>query len=298
MYMYDVWSEKYDWEKNIITHPQKLYDKIKSYDLVGKSIQKIWNVGYLFNIVSYEHDGFSEFDETVIFMLDNMFFEVLVTNASTFYITQDSFSYADSTFLGSECSKESEESLKEIIGRKITGFEVIYSTEAPENSYAGVIGYELPYQDEYIIELRLFFDPGNYLAITSFYDYMILSVQYDDNIISMNKYVARKNPQYTFRYFFDYSAESCLWSADDRTRNRFDYSVDLDDLCLNESTMEMAEKVQDMFEKAHGGYRSVYLWDELLEEEAMCRFKKKAKILYKILCDELGSDYMVIDETE
>jgi hypothetical protein len=48
-------------------------------------------------------------------------------------------------------------------------------------------------------------------------------------------------PHFRFRFFFDWKSGTCLWSANDATRARFDYCVDPESLPLSCPTVQRIE---------------------------------------------------------
>lgn len=102
--------------------------------------------------------------------------------------------------------------------------------------------------------------------------------------------------RYTFKYWFEWGCCEdfcpCLWSADDITRNKYDYSVDLYELPVSEDLIEFLCKLGIEHDNALDWEYppNPLLWTE--EEEK--NFYIKAEEGYKRLCQELGEDYQII----
>lgn len=106
--------------------------------------------------------------------------------------------------------------------------------------------------------------------------------------------------KYTFRYWFEWGCSEdfcpCLWSADDITRDRYGYSVDLNKLPISRELIQFLCRLDIEHDNAlDWDYPPApLLWTD--EEEKT--FYLNAEEGYKRLCAELGKDYEIIYNEE
>ncbi|NUM53303.1 MAG: hypothetical protein HUU46_06645 [Candidatus Hydrogenedentes bacterium] len=101
-------------------------------------------------------------------------------------------------------------------------------------------------------------------------------------------------PNITFRYFFDLGAGTCLWSADDETRNRFGYAVDIDMLPVSAETKEQYARLLAWHDRAFNW--SDPTGDPVLGQEERARFNDAANRLFLQLRHELPEQFGLLDE--
>ncbi|EFH85193.1 hypothetical protein [Ktedonobacter racemifer] len=101
-------------------------------------------------------------------------------------------------------------------------------------------------------------------------------------------------PNYIIRYFFDWGAGCCFWSANDAARARFDYSIAPEQLPLSESTIKRANELMEWHDQA---LNWEYPPDPGPWRQEECeRFNQAAKDLLTTVRQELGKHFEVIDE--
>jgi hypothetical protein len=100
--------------------------------------------------------------------------------------------------------------------------------------------------------------------------------------------------KYIIRYFFDYRAETCLWSANDAARNEFGYPIKLSLLPLNERTKDRIQELCRKFDTSlnWGDPSSPSPWGK----KDFALFQEAASELLKTIEGELGIDYQLINE--
>jgi pyruvate-formate lyase-activating enzyme len=104
--------------------------------------------------------------------------------------------------------------------------------------------------------------------------------------------------RYVLRFFFDGCTGDCLWSHNDAAIEKYGYPVSLDDLCLSEKTIAMAEKIMDrecLMSQKTPDVCGVY-YEFSAEEETAHR--KDVDALLRIIRDELGPDFEIRDEVQ
>jgi hypothetical protein len=101
---------------------------------------------------------------------------------------------------------------------------------------------------------------------------------------------------YKCRYFFDPGSGICLWSANHEAREKFGYPVELNLLGLTDNTLRYGYHVISWYD--------TYIdWDyppnpSPWSEEEMQRFMVSANRLYKLLSEELSSDFEIVYEVK
>ena len=101
-------------------------------------------------------------------------------------------------------------------------------------------------------------------------------------------------PNYLLRYFFDWRAGCCLWSANDAARTRFDYGIVPEKLPLPESLRQRMNELMEWHDKA---LNWEYPPDPGPWRQEECeRFNQAAKDLLTAIRRELGHHFEVIDE--
>ncbi len=103
-------------------------------------------------------------------------------------------------------------------------------------------------------------------------------------------------PDYTFRYWFEWGSDenfcACLWSADDATKEKYGYQVDLHSLPISQDLIyflcETAMRHDDALDWDYPP--NPLLWTE--EEEA--KYYRRVKIGFTRLQQELGENYKII----
>lgn len=100
--------------------------------------------------------------------------------------------------------------------------------------------------------------------------------------------------KYEFRFMFDWGSGTCVWSANDAARKKFDYAVELSQLPISDELVDYLNKICDKHDEALD-------WDYppnglLWSEEEQNAFIKDARDGYEKLCKELGTGYHVVWE--
>jgi len=99
---------------------------------------------------------------------------------------------------------------------------------------------------------------------------------------------------YKFRFFFDPGSGVCLWSGDDRTREKFDYPVESRKLPVPENLQRKLEYIVAWDDTAID-------WDYLPDpspwpQEEWDRFRKETDSLLLALRQALGPEFEIVDE--
>ena len=99
--------------------------------------------------------------------------------------------------------------------------------------------------------------------------------------------------KYRIKYFFDYEC-SCLWSADDATKKRFDYPISPESLPLSKDSLKKIEEACRFFDTRldwndPGGPSP---W----KKEDCEKFNKISKELFELIKNELGEKFEIINE--
>jgi hypothetical protein len=100
---------------------------------------------------------------------------------------------------------------------------------------------------------------------------------------------------YRLRYFFDTGSGICLWGANDATRERFDYPIELRSLPLPETIRRRGYFVlawQDTFMDWEQSPEPSRWWPR---EEAA--FNTAAQELLALFREHLGPDFEIVDES-
>lgn len=101
--------------------------------------------------------------------------------------------------------------------------------------------------------------------------------------------------RYVFRYFFDAGSGSCLWSANDFARAKFDYSVELSDLGLTETLLHQVNDILAWYDTSldWSNPSGPSPWTE----SESIRFRHASQLLLSRLRHELGSEFEIRDES-
>jgi hypothetical protein len=99
---------------------------------------------------------------------------------------------------------------------------------------------------------------------------------------------------YELRYFFDYGSGICLWSSNEAARIRFGYPVELDDLSLPPSVIDVAFDLMQRFDMSLD-------WDNpsgpsVWSHQDRNRFAAESQALLQRLSEHLGGDFRIKDE--
>lgn len=101
---------------------------------------------------------------------------------------------------------------------------------------------------------------------------------------------------YKLRFFFSPGSGICLWSANDATREKWDYPVDVQALPLPENTWRKALYVMAWHDTSidwsHPSGPSPWT------DEERFNFNRAAQSLLALLREQLGSDFEICDESE
>jgi hypothetical protein len=103
-----------------------------------------------------------------------------------------------------------------------------------------------------------------------------------------------KHARYKLRFFFDYGAGVCLWSANDAARAEFDYPIDHSKLSLSPATIATIDKLL-------AWHDTPLNWDYPPDpgpwrQEECDRFNAAVAALYASIVAELGEAFEVVDE--
>ena len=99
--------------------------------------------------------------------------------------------------------------------------------------------------------------------------------------------------RYDFRYFFDPGSGTCLWSANEATREKFGYAVELESLSLpSEVELKTRELVQLFDTSINWSYPSdPPRWSDAERRQ----FETDARQLLELLRNFLGPDMHIRD---
>lgn len=93
----------------------------------------------------------------------------------------------------------------------------------------------------------------------------------------------------------DYSC-SPLWANDEKTRTKYGYNIDLEEIGLTTKTSEKAEIVVSMF---YEGLNPIYQCFPSFWREKLCVcFNQKVTDVYDSICSEIGNEFEIINLTE
>ena len=97
------------------------------------------------------------------------------------------------------------------------------------------------------------------------------------------------------KFMLDYSC-SPLWTNDEKTRTRYDYNIDLEEIGLTTKTSEKAEIVVSMF---HESLNPIYQgFPSFWREELYIYFNQKLTNVYDSICLEIGNEFEIINLAE
>ena len=100
---------------------------------------------------------------------------------------------------------------------------------------------------------------------------------------------------YRLLYFFDAGSGTCLWSANESAREKFDYPVDINDLPLCENTKRRIIYITAWYDTSldwsDPSGPSPWDVDELLS------FNSEAQKMLHSLRTELGNEFELVDES-
>jgi len=101
--------------------------------------------------------------------------------------------------------------------------------------------------------------------------------------------------RYKFRYFFDPGSGICLWSANDLSKERFGYPVDINELSLPEHLYLQTAELLARFDTSVD-------WNDPAgpspwSETERSLFNDSAQSLFIALRQQLGSEFEIIDES-
>lgn len=100
---------------------------------------------------------------------------------------------------------------------------------------------------------------------------------------------------YVIRYWFEWSGP-CFWSANDRTRERFGYAIEPEDLPLSSTTIARVHKLIQWHDQA---LNWEYPPDPGPWRQDKCdRFNYAVKELLEMCRRELGGDFELVDAYE
>ncbi|HZX30097.1 MAG TPA: hypothetical protein VFF03_01980 [Rhodocyclaceae bacterium] len=101
--------------------------------------------------------------------------------------------------------------------------------------------------------------------------------------------------RYVFRYFFDPGSSICLWSANDETRAKFDYPVELTGLELPENLLRRALYVMAWYDTSiDWSYPpNPSPWSSAERS----RFREASQELLSLLRQHLGPEFEIHDES-
>ena len=96
------------------------------------------------------------------------------------------------------------------------------------------------------------------------------------------------------RFFFDPGSGICLWSGNRYTSDLMGYPVDLDQLLLSTKTYKLLFNLMNRFDSCLDldNPGAGVIWTE----EEKSEFHKDSLIALKILREELGDEYVIVDE--
>ncbi len=100
---------------------------------------------------------------------------------------------------------------------------------------------------------------------------------------------------YRLKFWFEHGG-GCLWSANDAAREQYGYKVDY-------TALPITEELQQELRVLEADYHTILDWDDPAagyqwSAEQRANFKKRAYLAYKALCDALGKDYTILDESD
>lgn len=100
---------------------------------------------------------------------------------------------------------------------------------------------------------------------------------------------------YVIRYWFEWHGP-CFWGADERTKERFGYSIESEDLPLSPATIERAHELIQWHDQALN-------WDYPSDpgpwrQDECDRFNQAAREFLALCRKELGADFNLIDELQ
>ena len=99
---------------------------------------------------------------------------------------------------------------------------------------------------------------------------------------------------YKLRFFFDNGI--LLWSANENAREKYNYPIDAKLLPISDS---LKNEIGSMIDWYDSSTNQEYPPDSPIWKEEECqKFNNAKKILCKKIVQELGTDYLVIDESE
>jgi RimJ/RimL family protein N-acetyltransferase len=105
------------------------------------------------------------------------------------------------------------------------------------------------------------------------------------------------NIKYVFRYFFEYLARpDCLWSHNDKAREKFGYCVDICKLGLSDNLYDRLKQLSIEFDDSID-------WDSPADpspwsDEQWRDFYKRSKECFYDLQNELGDEFIIIYEVD
>ena len=116
------------------------------------------------------------------------------------------------------------------------------------------------------------------------------------------KYIVKKLLQnkvynkYKIRYFFDYSAGSCLWSGNELTKKKYGYPIlDFEKLGLSNTTIQEIKHLASVYETSFNNEDPHYLaWDI----KQCADFDLKSKKLFKKISYELSDNFELVYEMD
>lgn len=167
------------WVAPIINSCRELDDQFKGFNLIGKCIREIWNIGIIFDEDSDEQMMFLELDEPIIFFFDELHLEILFSEPSTVRVARDTLTCREISYQGVECGRRAEKYLSVVLNSPITAV-VIGPTDTGFDHYYWP---ELPENEKHIGQIVLRFDSGYSLHIEAWYDYMHVLIRDRDGEI-------------------------------------------------------------------------------------------------------------------
>jgi hypothetical protein len=99
--------------------------------------------------------------------------------------------------------------------------------------------------------------------------------------------------KYQIKYFFDYNCNSCLWANDDKTKNKYNYNINLKKLKLDKEILELMNEIQVL----KNNYLNPFyqMLPSLWNEDLCIVYNKKVKKLYNMIKKKLNNDFNIIN---
>jgi hypothetical protein len=163
-----------EWHPIKITSPKELIETLLEFDLIGRQIREVWNVGIVFD-EDLEDRGMSvELDEPIILVLGDVNLEILFSECSLVHIAKNRLTLKELSYQGVACNQNAQRYLSVILNTPISNVAVIKTSR---DDVDNPMSLKLPDQDELIDTVVLKFKTGFTLNFSSWYDYMAVFVK-------------------------------------------------------------------------------------------------------------------------